>query len=334
MKVLTVVIPAYNTERFIKRCLDSLLETEYKNMTELLIVNDGSKDSSGEIAEEYAANYPGIVSVIHKENGGHGSAINTGIKNATGKYFKVLDSDDWVDTENYNRFLERLQELDCDLVATPFICMYQKDGETLRGQVRGIEGRTGLESGKVLDFKAYADKLHVRMHQWTIRTEILHANNITLTEHSYYVDMQYILYPVPWLQSFCILDEPVYCYRLGDEGQSVAVKNMQKNREQHKNVLCLLVDFYKKRMAAQDEKSVLAYIARGIAKMQADEVQIALSMPIGKASKAELKAQEKYLKQACPAAYKANEKFSMKLLRRSGYLLYPVAAWMWRMVKK
>ena len=333
-KLLTVVIPAYNAEPFLERCLDSMLKTEYRNDTELLVVNDGSKDKTGEIAERYATMYPGIVSAIHKENGGHGSGINTGIKNATGKYFKVVDSDDWVDMENYSRFLQKLQEVDCDLIATPFTCVFQKDGQTIREQMRDIEGRKELESDKVLDFRTYANKLHVRMHQWTIRTEILKEHTIALTEHSFYVDMQYILYPVPWINKFCIMDEPVYRYRLGDEGQSVAVKNMQKNREQHRNVLCSLVEFYKQREAAGDAAPVLDYLAGGIAKMEADEVQIALSMPIGKEGKEQLMEQEKYLKDNCPAAYEANKKPSIKLLRISRYRLYPVAAVMWRLVKK
>lgn len=333
-KLLTVVIPAYNAESFLERCLDSMLKTEYRNVTQLLVVNDGSKDRTGEIAERYASQYSDIVTVIHKENGGHGSGINTGIKNATGKYFKVVDSDDWVEPENYHCFLQKLQEVDCDLIATPFTCVYQMDGQTIRKQVRDIEGRKELNSGKILDFRTYADKLHVRMHQWTIRTEILKEHNITLTEHSFYVDMQYILYPVPWINTFCIMDESVYCYRLGDEGQSVAVKNMQKNREQHKNVLCSMVDFYREREAAGDVASVLAYLAGGIAKMQADEVQIVLSMPVEKTAKEQLLTQEKYLKEQCPAAYQGNKKLSIKLLRISRYALYPVAAVMWRVMKK
>ena len=332
-KLLTVVIPAYNAEPFLERCLDSMLKTEYRNDTELLVVNDGSKDKTGEIAECYARQYPDIVFVIHKENGGHGSGINTGIKTATGKYFKVVDSDDWVEPENYHYFLQKLQEVDCDLIATPFTCVFQKDGQTIREQMRDIEGRKELESDKVLDFRTYANKLHVRMHQWTIRTEILKEHTIALTEHSFYVDMQYILYPIPWINTFCIMEESVYCYRLGDEEQSVAVKSMKKNRGQHRNVLRTLVAFYRERQAAGDADYVLAYLAKGIAKMQANEVQVALSLPIGKEAKAQLIEQERYLKNECPSAYEANEKISIRLLRWSGYGLYRVAAWMWRAVK-
>jgi len=179
-----------------------------------------------------------------------------------------------------------------------------------------------------------AEKLFVRMHEWTIRTEILKEHQIKLTEHSFYVDMQYVLFPVPWIKTVCVLTENVYRYRLGMEGQSVSVRNMQKNREQHKNVLCSLVDFYREREAAGDAAPVLAYLAGGIAKMQADEVQIALSMPVGKTAKEQLLTQEKYLKEQCPAAYRENKKFSIKLLRISRYALYSIAAVMWRVMKK
>lgn len=342
MKQLTVVIPAYNAEKFLEQCLDSLLQTMEREGTELIVVNDGSTDKTGTLADGYAQKHPEIVSVIHKENGGHGSAINAGLKKASGRYFKVVDSDDWVDAENYSRFLKVLAHLECDLIATPFTCIYQSGGQTdekgkkIREQkkTRSVEGSKALPVGTLLDFKEHADSLHIRMHECTIRTELLKTNNIALTEHSYYVDMQYILYPVPWVESFCLLNFPVYCYRLGEEGQSVAVKSMQKNRGQHRQVLRSLVEFYRMRTEAGDAESVLAYVARGMAKMQADEVKTCLSLPIGNGAKAELMAQEAYLKSECLAAYEANEKFSIKLLRWSRYRLYRMAAILWRLVKK
>lgn len=341
MKQLTVVIPAYNAEKFLEHCLDSLLQAMEREDTELIIVNDGSTDKTGTLADAYAQRYPKIVSVIHKENGGHGSAINVGLEKASGRYFKVVDSDDWVDAENYSRFLKVLAHLECDLVATPFTCIYQRrqideKEKEICGQkkIRTIEGSKALPVGTSLNFKEYACSLHIRMHECTIRTELLKTNNIALTEHSYYVDMQYILYPVPWVESFCLLDFPVYCYRLGEEGQSVAVKSMQKNRGQHRQVLRSLVGFYRIRAEAGDAESVLAYIARGIAKMQADEVKTCLSLPIGNGARAELMAQEAYLKRECLAAYEANEKFSIKLLRWSRYRLYRTAAILCHLIKK
>lgn len=339
-KLLTVVIPTYNTERFLKQCLDSMLQVPSAGRTELLVVDDGSRDRSGEIAEEYAAKYPDIVRVIHKENGGHGSAINTGITLATGKYFKVVDSDDRVDSREYEAYLEKLENLECDVVATTFTCVWYADGETeelqsriVKEQKRRIEGAKRFPENTVLPFETVADRLHVRMHEWTIRTEILKKNGIVLSEHSFYVDMQYILFPIPRVKTICILPENVYRYRLGEAGQSVSIKNMQKNREQHRNVLRSLVAFYKEREQQGDSEAVLDYLAKGIAKMQADGIQTVLSLPVGKAAKTELLVQEGFLKQECPAAYQKNQKKSITLLRRSRYLLYSPAAWIWKRIK-
>lgn len=337
-KLLTVVIPTYNMERLLPNCLESLLHGSMAERTEILVVNDGSTDTSGRIAEEYAKKYPDIVTAIQKENGGHGSAINIGIQRASGKYFKVIDSDDTVEKAAYEAYLRKLQTIDCDLIATPFTCVwYEKQGEMempAKEQRRQIEGAENLEKQKIYSFQELADRLHIRIHEWTIRTELLRKHSIQLTEHSYYVDMQYILYPVPWIQTVCILGENVYRYRLGTKGQSVSMQSMQKNREQHRNVLRSLVDFYREREAAGDAKERLAYIAKGMAKMEADEVQTVLSLPIGKAAKRELLAREKYLKKECPAAYRANQKRSVWLLRFSNYMMYPLAAIAWRIIKK
>ena len=109
MKLLSVTVPCYNSQEYMRNCVDSLLVGG--ELVEILIVDDGSKDDTGRIADEYAAKYPNIVKAIHQENGGHGEAVNTGIKNATGLYFKVVDSDDWVNAEAYHAILDKLQEI-------------------------------------------------------------------------------------------------------------------------------------------------------------------------------------------------------------------------------
>lgn len=329
-KLLTVAIPAYNAEHFLKQCVNSMLQTKYKEETELLIIDDGSSDKTGEIADYFAKTYPNIISVIHKKNGGHGSAINIGVKYATGKYFKVVDSDDWVEETEYEVFLEKLKKLECDLVATRFVCVNPKKDKK---QKRQIEGSSVIPKEMVLNFCDYARWLHVRIHEWTIRTQLLKEQNIVLSEHSYYVDMQYILYPVPWIRTFCILDLPIYCYRLGEKEQSVSIHNMKKNKDQHRKILQSLVTFYKEREKQGDSDAILQYLAVGIAKMQADEVQIFLSLPIGKKVKKELVALEQYLKKECLPAYRANHKKSIWLLRWSKYLLYYMAAVVFRIVK-
>ncbi|MDE7298103.1 MAG: glycosyltransferase family 2 protein [Lachnospiraceae bacterium] len=391
-RLLTITIPAYNSEKYLARCLNSLLSCEACRETELLVIDDGSTDGTGRIADAYARRYPEIVRVIHKENGGHGSGINAGIAAAQGKYFRVVDSDDAVDPAAYREYLRRLKDIASDLIATPFVCVTEERSRAAKKLVeksagvaeggrrfkksrlqymnreengsepkerksgrkavwrslkrnsgkqkcceiaymREIEGAAGLPRGEAFLFEAAARRLHVRMHEMTIRTSILKEHSIRMSEHSFYVDMQYISFPIPWIRTCCILDLPVYRYRLGSEGQSVSAGNMQKNRGQHQEVLRSLVRFYKERERAGDSGARLAYLARSIAKMQANQVQTILSLPVGRAAKRELCQAERWLRRECPAAYAANEKKSLRVLRGSGYALYPVAAAVWRIMK-
>ena len=126
-KILSVTIPTYNVEKYLKQCLDSFIIPEIIDDMEILIVNDGSTDSSPIIAKEYTEKYPDTFKLINKENGGHGSTINTGIANATGKYFKVVDSDDWVDTKSMINLMATLKKDDCDLVYSNY---YWVDNDT------------------------------------------------------------------------------------------------------------------------------------------------------------------------------------------------------------
>ena len=129
MKILSIAIPCYNSEAYMEKCIESLLVGGED--VEILVVNDGSSDRTAEIADAYAEKYPTIVKAIHQENGGHGEAVNAGIRNATGLYFKVVDSDDWVNEEAYHQILKTLEELirgpkTVDLLISNFV--YEKQG--------------------------------------------------------------------------------------------------------------------------------------------------------------------------------------------------------------
>ncbi len=335
-KLLTVVIPAYNSEKYLARCLDSLILSNACRAAQLLVIDDGSTDGTGRIADLYAERHAGVVKVLHKENGGHGSCINAGIAAAKGKYFRVVDSDDTVDPKAFRAFLRCLQQIDSDLIATPFVCVSEDKHSAgresgRRGRLREPEGSGKLPGNVVFSFEDAADRLHVRMHQWTIRTAVLRDHAIRMSEHSFYVDMQFISFPVPWIQTCCLLDFPVYRYHLGVKGQSVAAESMRKNRGQHQRILCSLVRFYQERARAGDSGARLAYLAENIAKMQADQVKSILSLPVGKKALLKLRRSEQWLARECPAGYAANKRKSLRLLRRSGYRLYGAAALAWRL---
>ena len=127
-KILSIIIPSYNSKPFLAKCLDSLI-CECTDKLDIIVVNDGSTDGCEKIAEEYVAKYPGSISLINKENGGHGSGINAGSEKAVGKYLKVLDADDWFLTENIPAFISALENTDADVVLTPHHTINISSGE-------------------------------------------------------------------------------------------------------------------------------------------------------------------------------------------------------------
>ncbi|MBK0348805.1 glycosyltransferase family 2 protein [Aerococcaceae bacterium zg-ZJ1578] len=236
--ILTVVIPAYNVERYIASAIDSLFDSDvrYWKWFEVLVINDGSTDKTVDIIKECIEQLPGAsVRLISKENGGHGSAINCGIANAKGKYFKVLDGDDWVDTAAFENLLDALSNTDVDMVVTDFSLpptyrqstLKQPLDDTLAGIVQSILPTKRLE-----------------MHSLTYKTSILTEHEIRLTEGIYYVDMEYSLFPMQYVKSWLYLPLNVYQYLFGRAGQSVLLESLVKNAIHHLQVLTNILDFW------------------------------------------------------------------------------------------
>lgn len=222
-KTLTISVAAYNIEPYIQVLMDSLIKAECMEDLEILIVDDGSKDNTANLATEYEEKYPESVKLVSKENGGHGSTINKGIELATGKYFRALDGDDWVNGDNLRQLISILKNTNVDMV----ICDYNKcysDGriETLQfDNVLPLKELDFVETIKEIRWMCY--------HTIVYRTEILQKNNIRLNEHCFYVDTEYDLFPIPYINSILYFDKPVYCYRLGIDGQSVSPESRKKN---------------------------------------------------------------------------------------------------------
>lgn len=183
MKVLTVLVPTYNVEKYLRRCLDSLLLPEVLEEIEVLVVNDGSKDGSADIARAYEKKYPQTVVFVDKENGGHGSTINVGIEKAQGTYFKVLDSDDWVNIGDFIEFVKRLKEETADAV----ICDYRKE-HVYNGKSEYFEYKD-LEDGKKYNLNEIdLNILHgeyFMMATTTYRTEVLRASGLKMLEKTF-----------------------------------------------------------------------------------------------------------------------------------------------------
>lgn len=240
-KLLTVVIPVWNTAAYLRRCLDSVLLRDAPEDLELIAVNDGSTDGSGQLLREAAARSGGKLKLIEKKNGGHGSAINAGLQAATGRYFRVLDSDDWFDTPGFLRYLEALRGCREDLIVTPYTQEYAENGtEVVCDYPFLIPDREIIASS--IDWR---DGMHYfTLASSTWRTRLLRECGLRLLENCSYVDMQYNLAPIPYLRSLRCLNIPVYRYFLGRPGQSMDAARMRRQTPMHQLVLVRLIDDY------------------------------------------------------------------------------------------
>lgn len=325
-KILSIVIPAYNVEKYLERCLHSFEVEQIIEKIEVLIINDGSTDRTPRIAEKYCEKYPDTYFLYNKENGGHGSGINYGIRYASGKYFKVVDGDDWLNTEELAEFVSTLEQEEADIVAADFLCIQDETDRVLSEKycTKDGYGKTlSIDRGEVRDV--------IKMHALTIKTEILQKNGIVIDEHCFYVDCEYITYPIPYVKTVYFYHKFIYMYRLGRDGQSMDIRSMQKKRDQHMRVLNSLLDFYK-RMGDVPEHTK-KYVERCIAQVVENQFQIYISMGLKKGILKELKDWDTTLRQNYPRVYAATDKKSITLLRRTGYGMLPVGALVYRIVR-
>lgn len=249
MKLLSIVVPCYNSQTYMRHCIESLLPGGEK--VEIIIVNDGSKDNTGEIADEYAAKYPTIVKAIHQANGGHGEAVNAGIRNAVGIYFKVVDSDDWVDEEAYAKVILTLERLIMENKAVDMLIsnyVYEKEG-ALHKKV--IHYHKVLPEERIItwdEIGRFRKGQYILMHSVIYRLQLLRDCGLQLPKHTFYVDNLYVFVPLPYVNSLYYLNVDFYRYFIGRDDQSVNEKVMISRIDQQIKVNKLmmeLVDIHK-----------------------------------------------------------------------------------------
>lgn len=222
MTTLSVVVPCYNSADYMRHCLDTLLTGG--DDVEILIVDDGSRDATPDIADEYEQRHPGRVRAIHKPNGGHGSAINAGLAVAEGEFLKIVDSDDWVDESAFAALLAQLRTFIAertviDMVVSNFV--YEKVGKRNKTAVRF---RDVLPEGRVFGWDEvgrFGKRQYMMMHALVYRTALLREAGLRLPEHTFYVDNLYAFEPLPHVRRMFYLDVDMYRYFIGREGQSV-----------------------------------------------------------------------------------------------------------------
>ncbi len=222
-KLLSVTVPCYNSAAYMEHCLDTLLAGG--DDVEILIVNDGSfKDNTAEIADRYAAAHPNIIKAIHKENGGHGSGVNAGIANATGLYFKVVESDDWVNEEAFLKILEKLREFaklphPVDMVLSNYTYEHTEDGTSHTVRYTGKMPVNKIFSWDEIGH--FNPSQNILMHSVIYRTKLLHESGMQLPHHCFYVDNIFVYQPLPLVKTLYYMDVDFYRYFIGRADQSV-----------------------------------------------------------------------------------------------------------------
>ncbi len=305
MPYITFVVPCYNSQDYMRRCVNSLLPGGKD--VEIIIVDDGSGDRTGEIADTYQALYPDTVRTVHKPNGGHGSGINVGLKLARGLYFKVVDSDDWLDAEAYRGLLDYLKELQTkqreeglkeqgkgqrkgskgqgkglkgqgkgsgeegqplpDLIVSNYVYDHLEEGVQKPIRYRNVFPRRQICTWK--EIKGFLPSQYLVMHAQIFRTELLRQAKVELPEHTFYVDNLFSCVPLPLVERLVYLDLDLYHYYLGREDQSVNEKVMISRIHQLIRVTNLAADAVDLEKLEEKEPKLADYLRRNISIMMA-----------------------------------------------------------------
>ena len=246
MKLLSFAIPCYNSAAYMEKCIKSCLAGG--DDVEIIIVDDGStKDDTLKIAKEYEAKYPNIVKAVHQENGGHGQAVNTGLANATGMFFKVVDSDDWVDVKSYKKILTKLksfvEEDDLpDMLIANYV--YEKVGAKRK---KVIHYENALPVDRMFGWDEmghFKVDQYILMHSVIYRTQLIKEFGLKLPEHTFYVDNIFVFEPLPVVQKMYYMNVNFYRYFIGREDQSVNETVMISRIDQQLRVTRRLIDSY------------------------------------------------------------------------------------------
>jgi glycosyltransferase involved in cell wall biosynthesis len=261
-KILSIVIPVYNMERYFDRCLKSVVLPELSGDIEIIVVNDGSTDNSLSIAQSYKDRFPQLVVVIDKPNGHYGSCINVALKIAGGRYFRPLDADDWFDHDAFVYCVHALQNMDVDVVFTNFLYEYAAKRTNRKAfSTKDIQNIAPELKHDFVHFQFKNAGKIFKMHSMMYRTELLRTMNFRCTEGICYTDTEYCFYPLEYVRTFTCIDRVLYRYLIGREEQTVSVKSFVKNKEHIYTILCRIIE-YLQETPAHDNRTKQYVVAR------------------------------------------------------------------------
>ncbi len=303
-KILTISIAAYNAHEYIDRCLSSLIGIKNFNKLDIIIIDDGSKDDTYNLAKVYEDKYPDCIQLIKKENGGWGSTVNISLKHAKGKYFKILDVDDFFKKENIDEFVNFLEAKDSDVVISPFEYYYVKKNKYILEQ-----------------------NINYQMHALTFKTKMLQENNISITEKCFYTDVEISLKGVKYAKTFDSFDKTVYIYVIGMEEQSISDTSFKKHINNHRTVLDnLITNDYNEVMSSSkyNERIRIAFTNR-LKEMIEKHYSILFKFDINADTKNKILEFDNYLKKASNILYNLVGLKRIKLFRMNNNSYYIIA---------
>lgn len=315
MKIITFIIPSYNVERYLNTALHSFFteEESVNEQIEVIVVDDGSVDRTAEVAEDYVKQRPDMFRLIRKENGGHGSTINVGSKEVRGKYFKVIDADDWVVTENLKEYVAFLRNTDADVVLTPFHMVDMNTGERTKQKMYLTDSDCTYTPNEIAANWKTFDKC-TTFHGITYRTEFYNMHRHELSENVFYEDQEYATIPACFAKRIAVLDLYVYQYLVGNSEQSVAKSNQIKRIGHLECVVEHMLEYWKENRLCPDFGA--AYFLR---KLEGIVFSYYTNMCVSNTEKCEgrnrCRRLNKKIKAECPEL--------MSILKKS-YMLYEI----------
>lgn len=258
-KILSIAVAAYNRGEMIDECLKTFCDKRFIDDIEVIVVDDGSTDDTAKRTQKYVNKYPGSIKLIRQPNSGAGAAVNKGIENATAKYFRIVDGDDWVNTEDFAKLVEKLKTVDVDAVFANYI-PYHNGQKTLKEPKKIYD----MPVGTVFNFADYHYTYNppVQMHNTIFRTDIM-KKHIRL-DNGFYTDSEYMFFPTPYIKTAVYYDLDIYVYRVAMAGQSTSPEKMRRNLANHRLILDRHLAFYEKN-ASKLAPNVRKYLAMQVA---------------------------------------------------------------------
>lgn len=263
MKLITFAVPCYNSAAYMTHCIETLLTAGEE--AEIILVDDGSTDDTPAIADRFAAEYPEIVRVIHQPNGGHGEGVNQGIRHAQGLYYKVVDSDDWLNTESLQRVMEKLREFatwpkPLDLLICNYVYEHVADHTQNIVRYKGTFPVNQVFTWEEMGH--WGPSKFLLMHSVIYRTQILRDCGMELPKHTFYVDNIFVYQPLPYVKSIYYMNEDLYRYFIGRSDQSVNESVMVKRVDQQVRVTKVMIDACDLSELKKTQRKLAHYMAR------------------------------------------------------------------------